>query len=267
MPIARALIFSRRWCLMTIARTSDPGPFSIRFRKRKTVPMALTDQPRDGASKRARSPVRGLLISSSAPTRVGSSAPPGSGATTPSRATRTRRSVDSLFRSTSLLPARRWSSACAAPKRPSSKKKARKYRGTRSCTCLGLLCRTPGGEHPSASTPSMRAPRAYVDFRVSDARAVTHRRTGGSVVDHLATAAGEQAADASGRGRTGAATEEGAAAREAGRRGRGGRRAEPGARRTMRCARFAGNARRGIAPRRLLHRGGALRTDAWREAS
>jgi hypothetical protein len=32
-------------------------------------------------------------------------------------------------------------------------------------------------------------------------------------------------------------------------------------------ARFAGNARRGIAPRRLLHRGGALRTDAWREAS
>lgn len=55
--------------------------------KRNTVPSELSDQPAAGARKWAHSPVAGLPIQSTAPMRVGSSVPPGSGATSASRDT------------------------------------------------------------------------------------------------------------------------------------------------------------------------------------
>ncbi len=96
MPSARVLIFSLRRCLMTSARTSEPGPFTWEFLKRNTVPTALIVQSPADVAKRAHSPVRGLPISSSAPTSVGSSLPPGNGARMPCRATSTRCSPPSL---------------------------------------------------------------------------------------------------------------------------------------------------------------------------
>jgi hypothetical protein len=118
MPSARVLILSPRLCLTTIVRTSEPGPVSTLFWKRNTVPRAFTDQSRADVVSRARSPVPGLLISSSPPTSVGSSVLPGSGASTPCRATRTSCCASEVSRRMSLLPGRRTSSARAGASVP-----------------------------------------------------------------------------------------------------------------------------------------------------
>jgi hypothetical protein len=125
MPSVRVTIFSPRLCLTTIVRTSEPGPVSTRLWKRNTVPRALTDQSRADVVNRARSPVPGLLISSSPPTSVGSSVLPGSGATTPCLATRTSCCASGVSRRMSLLPGRRTSSARARPRRPMTTRAAR----------------------------------------------------------------------------------------------------------------------------------------------
>jgi hypothetical protein len=148
MPSARVPIFSRRRFLMKIERTSDPGPVWRWFVKRKIVPTALTDQSRADVPKRACSPVLGLLIWSSPPTSVGSSVLPGSGAITPSRATNTRRSDAELFRSTSLLPARRTSAARAEASTPVTRATARKARRERIRRAAPR--RVAGAERPSS---------------------------------------------------------------------------------------------------------------------
>lgn len=110
-PTAVPLTLRRFPWRMTSARTAP----SARWRpawKRKTVPSALSDQPAAGIWKRAHSPVAGLPISSTAPMSVGSSVPPGSGATSWSRETTDRRSPLTPCRSASRLPA---SSSVSAP--------------------------------------------------------------------------------------------------------------------------------------------------------
>jgi hypothetical protein len=69
------------------------------------VPSAFIDQPAAGAARRAHSPVSGLLISRKPPCTVGSSVPPGRGATTGACTTSTSLALSFPWRRESERPA------------------------------------------------------------------------------------------------------------------------------------------------------------------
>jgi hypothetical protein len=126
MPTVDAFTLIFRPCRMTTERT--PRAPRAALRKRNTVPSAFIDHPAAGAARRAHSPVSGLLISMNPPWIVGSSVPPGSGATTGACTTSTSLALSFPWRSVSecpaivssmpsARPARRASASSTAPRR------------------------------------------------------------------------------------------------------------------------------------------------------
>lgn len=113
MPMARPMILRRFPWRMMICSGSSRRSFGDVFRKRNSVPRGFTDQPGEGAFRRAHSFVPGFPMSTRAPLTLGSSLPPGSGAESAARATTTRRSVFFPWRSASVEPGSS-STSCAA---------------------------------------------------------------------------------------------------------------------------------------------------------
>ena len=119
MPTVDAFTLIRRPWRMTMERRRGRFPRAA-SRKRKTVPSGFIDQPDAGASSRAHSLVSGLLISSDPPRSVGSSLPPGRGATIEPRAIRSSLDVSRLWRRDSDRAAIVSSMPLAGPARAAS---------------------------------------------------------------------------------------------------------------------------------------------------